>query len=66
MVRRDPRRAATAWPRPMMPDQIVPGRRRIDLTQWPTLDDELESTGRYWRASPFSVTDAATDSDAAE
>jgi hypothetical protein len=63
VVRRDPRGAATAWPRPLLPGQIEPGRRRIDLTGWLTLEEELQSTGEVMPNETFSVSGADASAD---
>ncbi len=34
ITRTDDRGVVTAWPRPLMPGETSPGRRRIDLTAW--------------------------------
>lgn len=41
LTRVDPRNARTAWPRPLVPGQTEPGRRRIRLDTWRNPDTEF-------------------------
>ncbi|MCA9293715.1 MAG: hypothetical protein KDA20_07875 [Phycisphaerales bacterium] len=42
ITRADPRGALQAWPRPLLPGDVEPGRMRIDLTRWGGFEGDFE------------------------